>query len=88
MLCLFLEVLSYVANIYKLCETLLQWAHKSQKKVPITCLPRLTIHDQLNSIKAYLECFEVVYEDVGHPEVFDEIQVDRGEVLGRNTPVN
>jgi hypothetical protein len=30
-------------------------------------------------LKNYLEGFEVVDEDVGDPEVVDEVQVDRGE---------
>jgi hypothetical protein len=33
----------------------------------------------IKGLKDYLEGFEVVDEDVGDPEVVDEVQVDRGE---------
>jgi len=36
-------------------------------------------HSYNKSLKNYLEGFEVVDEDVGDPEVVDEVQVDRGE---------
>jgi hypothetical protein len=36
-------------------------------------------HSYNKGLKNYLEGLEVVDEDVGYPEVVDEVQVDRGE---------